>query len=502
MNRKDKVKIERYQKKLELVRSGACANPFETEAEKIERIALAKQDVKFMVEYYFPHYATAECAGFHIEWANLVEKNHVFKGFSEWGRGLAKSVWNNIIIPFWLHINDIPCYFVIIGNSYDKAEQLLEDIKAEFETNERIINDFGEQKMLGSWEDGFFITKSGFIGQALGMGQSVRGLRIKSLRPTHINCDDMEDKQLVKNPKRQNEMVRWVERDLIPTMDGAYRRFTYSNNRFAPKMIQTILQEKHPKWKVHRVNAYNPITYEATWYQKYDSQYYKNIEEELGVLACKAEYNNEPHIEGEIFTPNLIQYAKLPRIDSFDMIVGHWDVAYAGSATSDYNAVRIWGSKDKKFYLIDCFVKQTTMRPAVEFMCDWQRNNPNARIHWRFESQFWNGEVERTIQDVQLSYSIELNLTKVNTAKANKYDRILSLHPYYQNGRIFYNEKLKAHNDTSEGIAQLLGIEPGYKGHDDAPDADQQAIEWLSYHCRVNQYKAPVVTKIISKNRF
>jgi hypothetical protein len=135
-------------------------------------------------------------------------------------------------------------------------------------------------------------------------------------------------------------------------------------------------------------------------------------------------------------------------------------------------------------------------------MCDWQKNNPSARIHWRFESQFWNGEVERTIQDVQLYYGIELNLTKVNTAKANKYDRILSLHPYYQNGRIFYNEKLKAHNDTAEGVAQLLGIEPGYKGHDDAPDADQQAIEWLSYHSRVADYKAPITYKYSSKNRY
>jgi predicted phage terminase large subunit-like protein len=502
MNRKDKLKLERYQKKLELVKSGAVANPFETPKEKADRIERIKKDVKYMVEYYFPHYATAECADFHVEWAKFVKKNDTFKGFSEWGRGLAKSVWNNIIIPFWLHINGVPSYFVVIGNSYDKAEQLLEDIKAEFEANERIINDFGEQRQIGNWEDGFFITKSGFIGQALGMGQSVRGLRIKSLRPTHINCDDMEDKKLAKNPKRQNEMVKWIERDLIPTMDGKYRRFTYSNNRFAPRMIQTELQKKHPKWKVHRVNAYNPVTYAPSWHQKYDNNYYRDMEVELGVLPCKAEYNNDPHIDGEIFTETLIQWVKLPRIDSFDMIVGHWDVAYAGSATSDFNAVRIWGSKDKKFYLIDCFLKQTTMRPAIDYMFDFQQQHPDINIHWRFESQFWNGEVERTIQEAEAAFEFQINLNKVDTAKTHKYDRILSLHPYYQNSRIYYNEKLKAHNDTQEGLAQLFGIEPGYNSHDDAPDADQQAIQFLSYHLRTANYTAPIIGKFNSQNRF
>lgn len=486
-----------------MLRNGAAPNTLETSADKKARIERSKRDVKFMVEYYFPHYATSECADFHIEWANMVKKDPLFKGFAQWGRGLAKSVWNNIIIPFWLHINGQPMYLVIIGNSYDKAEQLLSDLQSEFEANPRIIYDFGEQKTTGSWEDGFFITQSGFIGQALGMGQSVRGLRIKNLRPNHINPDDIEDKALVKNPKRQNEMVRWIERDLLPTMDGTIRRFTYSNNRFAPRMIQTELQAKHPKWKVHQVNAYDPTTYKPAWHQKYSDTYYKEVEDEIGIIAAHAEYNNKAHIEGEIFKYEMIQWCKTLRIDSFEMIVAHWDIAYAGSATSDYNAVRIWGLKDKEFYLIHCFVKQSKMRPAVDYMCEFQKSiAESVNIHWRFESQFWNDEVERIIQEAQAFHQVELNLCKVDTAKANKYDRILSLHPYYQNGRIFYFEKLKNHNDTIEGVAQLCGIEPGYKGHDDAPDADQQAIMFLSRHARIGNYSPPSTGNYQSKNTY
>lgn len=500
---KDKLSVERYLKKIDLIRSGVIPVSGDSPEQKAIRIAKAKKDVRYFVQEYLPHYATSESADFQIEWANMVGKDKVFRGFAEWGRALAKSVWNNIIIPLWRWINGDPTYLVIIGNSYDKAEQLLEDIKAEFEANPKLIADFGEQKRQGTWEDGFFITQSGFIGQALGMGQSVRGLRIKSLRPTHISCDDLEDKALNKNPKRQNEMVRWIERDLIPTMDGTFRRFTYSNNRFAPRMIQSELQIKHPKWKVQRINAYDPVTYKPTWHQKYDANYYKLVEEDLGTLPAMAEYNNTPHVEGEIFKEEETQWCKLPALSTMLLIVGHWDIAYAGTSTADYNAVRIWALKETDFYYVNSFVKQSKMRAALDWMCEFQKLlPPTVMIHWRYESQFWNDEVQRTIMEAERDHRVTLNLVKVDTPRTHKYDRILSLKVYYQNARIWYNEKLKSHNDTQVGLAQLYSIEPGYKSHDDAPDADEQAISYLSRHIRFYNYSAPTVGRAVSRNQY
>ena len=483
MKAADKKAIEQYRLKLDFARSSGGANPYESDAEKQARILRAQKDIAYMVDYYFPHYATAKCAAFQPQFANWVKKDPFFKGFAEWGRGLAKSVWNIVFIPFWLHINKVPIYYVVVGNNQDRAKQLLEDLRAEFEANPRIIHDFGEQHNPGSWEDGFFVTRSGFIGQALGMGQSVRGLRVKSQRPTHINMDDIETKDLNKNPKRQLEIVKWVEKDLLPTMDGPVRRFIQSNNRFAPRMVQTILQERHPDWKVHRVNAYDPVTYAPVWPEKYEADYYKTVEQEIGTLAARAEYNNDPHVEGTVFKEDQIQWAKLPRLNQFKIIVGHWDVAYSAAATADYNAIRVWGLKDKNFWYIDSYVRQSKMRQAVEWMAMIQQELPKTVIiHWRFEAQFWNDEVQRTIRDVETAFKLKLNIVKVELSRAKKYDRILSLQPYYQNGRIYYNEAKKGHQDTQVGLAQLFGIEPGYKSPDDAPDSDEQAIRHLSLH--------------------
>ncbi len=491
MKIKDKEALKRYQDKLSLIKSGAAANPFESKEEQHARKLRAKKDVAFFVAYYLSHYASAKSSWFHIWFAKFVIKHPVLFLLLRWGRGLAKSVWATVIIPLWLWINDDIHYMVVVGNNLDKAKILLSDIQAEFEANERLKHDWGDQEMRGSWETGYFQTKNGFIAKALGMGQSPRGLRMQAQRPDYIVCDDLEDRETIKNPKRQDEMVTWIEKDLIPTMDGDTRRYIHPNNNFHPRSIQEELHIKHPSWELNEVKAYDPVTYKPAWKAKYDKDYYKDIEFNLGVLAAHAEYLNEPHIEGKVFKEEQIQWGDMSRLNNFKIIAGHWDIAYAGNKDSDYNAVRVWGLRNTDFWYIDSFVKQSKMRAAIEWMVQFQLLlPPTVIVHWRFESQFWNDEVRRTISEVEQDNNITLNLVKVDTPRTKKYDRILTLQPYYQNGRIYYNNKKKSHNDTQTGLQQLYGIEPGYRTHDDAPDADQQCIEYLSKHARRSNFKS------------
>lgn len=500
MRRQDKEARERYLRKLEFIRSSARSSAFESPEEKKAAIIRAKNDIKFLVERYFSHYATAECAPFQIEWAELLKDDPNFTGFCKWGRGLAKSVWNNIIIPFWLWLNEGKKYLVVIAVNEKKGVRLLEDLKAEFESNPQIIADYGEQKNPGSWGEELWITKGGFIGQALGFGQSCRGLRVKEKRPDHFSLDDLETRETIKNPKRQDEMVEWVEQELLPAMDGEFERLVFCNNWFAPVMFLRKLHELHPDWKVHEVKAYDPVTYIPAW-SKYSEEYYRNKEMRMGVLSARAEYNHDAKPKGKIFKPEQIQWAPLPRLNHFKIIVGHWDVAYAGTESADYNAVRIWGLKEFDFYYISSFVKQTKMREAIVYMCMFQKLlPPSVMIHWQYESQFWNGEVDRTIKEVQKATGVTLNLTRVDTPRIKKYDRVLSLQPYYQNARIFYSEKMRSNADTQTGLNQLYGIEPGYSGHDDAPDADEQAIKFLEKHINAGSedsgYRAGKVKRI------
>lgn len=476
----DKKAIERFRQLVELINLSTDVNPFEAAATKDKRIARAKKDIKFMVGYYFPHYATCECADFHVDFANIVKRNKTIKIFAEWPRGHAKSVWVNIFIPFWLWMNGQCKYLVVIGNNHDKAKQLLGDLQAELEANKRIIADFGEQKLSGSWEEGDFKTKTGFKAKALGMGQSVRGLRVAADRPDTCICDDIETEETIANPKRQDRYAKWIERSLLPTMDGDIRRFLYANNRFAPRMIQTVLQELHPKWKVHHIKAYDPVSYAPTWHQKYTADYWREMEEDLGVLACKAEYNQEPHVEGKIFKDEYLIWDKIPRLDHYDNVIAYWDVAYSGN--NDYNAIRVWGKKGNKYYLIRSFVRQCKMYDAIDWAFYFTEQLPaSVNIPIYYESQFWNEALEMVYSEVKEKHGgIDIPLIIDEDRKGNKYARILTMLPYYQQGRIIYNIKEKATNDSQEGLGQLKGIEPGYNTHDDSPDADHGAIKKLN----------------------
>lgn len=479
---RDKQLAEQYLAKLDITSKSNEVNPFETKAEQQARIKRAKVDVVYMVETYLPHYATAECAPFQIEAANDIANDPFIIEFEEWFRGGAKSVWGNIIIPLWLWMRGEDVFMCLMSDSVERAQELLSDIQSELEGNPLIIHDFGVQKCEGSWEFGnFFTPDQRFIGKAFGIKKKVRGVRIKQRRPNLWVIDDLETPDTIGNPKRMRKQADQIERDIIPTMtDKKRRRMLYLNNRFARVMTQTILQERHPNWRIRQIKAYNKVTYEPAWPSMYTAEYYKHQEENMGIVAAYAEYLHESILQGKVFSEKQIQWGKMPELKDFKMIIVHWDIAYTDNDTSDYNACKAWGLHDNKFWLIDCYVKQSKMKQAVAWMCSFKKQLPaGVNIIFQYESQFWNGEVQRAIDEVEWETGISLNIMKVVVAKVNKLGRIIAKQPYYQNGRIWYNEKLKSHSDTQVGIQQLCAIEEGSTEHDDSPDADTEAIDSL-----------------------
>src|SRR5690349_7821527 len=122
MKRRDKEAKELYLNKLELIRASSQVKAFETEAEQAAEIEYCKTDWLRLQFRYFPHYATSQPAKFQLEFAGRVLRDPEIKAFLQWGRGLAKSVWADVIIPFGLWLNDQAHYMVLVGQNYDKAK--------------------------------------------------------------------------------------------------------------------------------------------------------------------------------------------------------------------------------------------------------------------------------------------------------------------------------------------------------------------------------------------
>lgn len=489
----DSQALQRYLDKLEHIKRSSHVNLNESAKEKQERIERAKKDYAFCVNYYFPHYATAPCASFQIEAANFIKKHKECINAEVWARGHAKSTHMDIMIPFWLWINNEIDVMLLIGKSADDAKTLLSDLQAEFESNPQILADFGDQRKNGSWEEGQFVTKNDCAFFSLGRGQSPRGIRYRNKRPSMVVFDDIDDDEIVNNLKRVLKVVKWIFGAVYGAMDNRGARLIFANNlisntgiiAFVIKRIKAL--SKHSKnARVNIVNALDSSG-KPTWWQKYTKAFFKEKQAVMGDYNFQTEYMNNPQTEGKIFLDEQIQWATIPQLKTFDCIVGHWDVAYAGTESGDYNAVKVWGVKDKNFYCIKAFVRQCKMGLAMQFMVDFERGlPPGVKVHWRFESQFWNDAIKMTLEEVnekvqqKKDEAYQLLITKCDRPINNKFDRIVSLQPYYQNGRIYYNKKEEFNIDMQVGLNQLKAIEPGYSTHDDSPDADEGAISYLS----------------------
>lgn len=487
---KDRQALERYRKLVQRISEQTTIDVFETETEKQERIARLKKDYDAFVKYYFEKtYAMCDNAPFHIKLANKVKRNRFIKLLLAWARGLAKSTHCDILLPLWLWCNGDLKVMLLIGQTQEKANKLLGDLQAEFEGNQRLRNDYGDQLGNGSWQDGNFSTANDCAFFALGVGQSPRGIRYHQFRPDYIVCDDLDTKQVCRNPKRVREYANWICEDLIPCMDERGGRFIDVNNVFAKLTILTELRDTRSSFEYWQQDA-TDAEFNPAWAAKYTKEYYQKLASEIGMLSFQAEFNNKPYMEGTIFKNEMIQWAEIPHLNHFDHIVAFWDVAYSDSKTADFNAIKVWGLKGSNFYLIKAFVRQCKMYDAIRWMFDYNDSLPSTvHINFYFESQFWNDALRMVYEQVQAERGKSIPLIRSDRSKANKFDRIVSMLPFYEQGRIFYNIKERANNDVQVGIAQLLATEEGSKEHDDSPDADKEAIDKLSKHIQFMKFE-------------
>ena len=220
VSKKYKEAQERWIQHCHDIERSTAKIPKGTEQERKDRITRARKDYRYFVRTYFPHLATTECADFQVDAAVYMRDHPRARGLFEWARGHAKSTHLSLLIPLWLKIqrNAEPLIMILVSKSRDMARRLLGDLQAELESNDLYKADFGEQKGTGMWTDGEFTTTAGDLFIALGRGQSPRGIKKRGLRPNYIGVDDIDDDELVRNPRRVKDSVTWLLTALLGKM--------------------------------------------------------------------------------------------------------------------------------------------------------------------------------------------------------------------------------------------------------------------------------------------
>lgn len=141
----DRLALDSWNELVASVREHSDINPTDTETEiRQRRERLEKNDEEWF-KYYFAMYCTCESAAFHKKATGRLMRNNRWYEVRAWSRELAKSARSMMEISKLALTKKIR-NVLLISNSADNAERLLLPFMANFEENQRIIQDYGQQK--------------------------------------------------------------------------------------------------------------------------------------------------------------------------------------------------------------------------------------------------------------------------------------------------------------------------------------------------------------------
>lgn len=470
-------------------------------------------DYDYFCQTLFPHYTTCESPWYATFGAQLLKQHRFINLMNVIFRGGSKSSHFACMVPLWLKFNGESQAMVLSSDNNDKACMLLGELQAELEANNLLIHYFGQQQAQGSWEEGNFRTRDGFSAWALGLGQSPRGLKSRGVRPDLIVADDVDNKKRCKNPQLIREATDWIEEDLKGTFGTFAERFVFNNNLISRNSITQKLHdkfllegkvEKHPgqrlnkggsvykvngKWRYVQVDAVDDNG-EPTWPAKYTADYWHNKRKGMSLHSWRREYMNDPVEEGTIFQERWINWKDALPLIEYERIVAYCDPSFKSNAHSDYKAIKVWGKKGTELHLLKAFVRQCSISEMVRWFYDLHESLPkNVLCEYWIEANFLQDlnldEFHR--QGEQRGYQLPIRPDK--RAKPDKFSRIESLSPLYENGYITFNAKERNTSDMQRAIEQLLAFEHGSKAADDSPDADEGAIWLLQQGGRVSGFQ-------------
>ena len=150
----------------------------ETTGERRVRVAALQRpgNEEAWFKYYFPNYYYAEAAPFHKISTKRLMAHMEYYIVRAWSRELAKDT-RTMMEVIKAALTGQKRSVLLISSSLDKAVKLLRPFKVNFESNQRIINDYGRQETYGEWTSNAFTTGCGCSFFAIGKGQTPRGLR-------------------------------------------------------------------------------------------------------------------------------------------------------------------------------------------------------------------------------------------------------------------------------------------------------------------------------------
>lgn len=486
----DEKFIKKFDELRSLIRNSVSGFVDSSPDEKLKRIKRAEKDKLYFAETYFPHYCKHKPSKYNKQVYDICDTECVPVAVAG-SRDLAKSVQISLIDVIHKAVFKKRHCCVIIARSEKHCEyEFLMPIIAEFETNDRLIHDFGFQQS-DNWNSDMIITKSGMKIVAKGPKSAIKSTHHGPYRVDHILIEDMEDRRTPLTINFIKKILTWLKTDVLKSVNTQLWSCIFVCNYFSKRSIA------HQILKGEEFNYWKRYIFKALLYDKHGKPYsiweahlplktlLKEMEEDLPTF--KTERQQEPTGDDVVFqeewfryyNPEQISFSKMPTITTLDPSTGN-------NEHGCFQAIIVFSVSVKPlaYYVRHAWIKKKSKRIYVKKHLEL--SHKYRSIHDEVESNGFQDSLREDYDEMVKKFKRSFPL-KFKPTKDNKLARIGSMESPMEKGLFHF---IKGHSDQDLLRTQLL----------DFPDGDLDGPDALSLAKQIADRKIlKLSTKVKSK---
>lgn len=514
-NKSNKQAMDDWEEFLQSIRDSTPIDINETEEEKQKRIKYLEKpgNEEEWFAYYFPKYCFSAPAAFHKKSTKAFLKADRIYHSRKWARGLSKSTRRMFELFYKKFVQKIRLNMLLISKTETNAIRLLAPYRANLESNQRLINDYGPQRRVGKWSDYEFQTKDKCSFIALGIEQSPRGAKLEELRVNVLVFDDADDDEVCRNEERLETQWKWIERAAIPTVDiSADYWICFDNNVIAEDCLALRAAEKATLKETINIRDENN---RSVWPEKNSEEDIDFIESTISYESFQQEYMNNPMSQGKTFKE--MKWGKCPPMKKLQFVVVYADPATSNKdkptvksrANNSAKVVAIMGVLNNVYYVYKAFLDNTSNANFIEwfYRCREIIGVQTTAYYVIENNKLQDPFYEQVFLPGFKSKAEELNVSQIlitpdTREKPDKWVRIeANLEPVVRQGKFVLNIDEKDDKHMQRLEKQFLNAKPTSKNLD-GPDCCEggkfiidQKITFINHGADMEAIELPINSK-------
>lgn len=478
------------------------------------RKKIAEIDKTYFGKAYFPRYFERPSPEFHKEIEDHLQKilDGVLKNVCVIApRGFSKSTLCSFKIPLYCLLFRKKPFILLVSASEDMAQDFLKSIRKELETNEAIIEDFGELKGNTWNSDKLELTNNTCI-MAKGADSTLRGIKYGEMRPHLVISDDIQkDSSSASESKMQalknfyyeslgnigdtytsNLFIgtRMGEDDLVldvqnnPTYFSLFYQavISFATNEELWVEWEEIINDLSNPYRLSAAETFFEKNKEAMlegteviWKEKMDYYDLMLKKVEIGEDAFSKELQNDPKsAKDRIFQE--LQYHDGVKPNEMEEVVLTIDPSLGKNNRADFSAITTLGKDtDGYFNVIEGDCRRLKPDVLIKEVIEKVKTYPINRIG--VETVNFQELLLEQLRKELIKNGFYIDIVSINS-RSKKHERIVALQPHISNGYIKFNKNNKTYNQ------QVLDYTAKAK-NDDAPDSLEMAVSLFKEHKRL-----------------